>query len=273
MVFQHQALLRPAIYGVAVGDALGVPYEFMARGGFRCTDMVGYGSHRQPAGTWSDDTSMTLATVDSLRQNDGRVDVDDMRRRFVMWLCDGMYAIDGNVFDCGITVREALRRGVGRDGERSNGNGSLMRILPLAFTDATDDEVRAVSAITHAHATSMDACVAYVHAARALLNGADPREAAATAGYADIWEQPVSAIRSTGYVLHTLPAALWCLTTTGSYADCVRAAVNLGEDTDTTAAVAGGLAAIQYHGGSGDVSQDWLERLRGREIIESVLPA
>ncbi len=273
MVFQYQVLLRPAIYGVAVGDALGVPYEFTARGGFRCTDMVGHGSHRQPAGTWSDDTSMTLATVDSLRFNDGRVDVDDMRRRFVMWLRDGMYAIDGNVFDCGITVHEALRQGAGRDGERSNGNGSLMRILPLAFTDASDGEVRAVSAITHAHATSMDACVAYVHAARALLEGADPREAAATAGYAGIWERSASMIRSTGYVLHTLPAALWCLTTTDGYADCVRAAVNLGDDTDTTAAVAGGLAAIHYHGGSGDVPRDWLERLRGREIIESVLPA
>ena len=272
-MFRNQALLRPAIYGVAVGDALGVPYEFMARGSFRCTDMTGNGSHHQPAGTWSDDTSMTLATVDSLRQNDGRVDVDDMCRRFVMWLCDGMYAIDGNVFDCGITVREALRRGVGCDGEHSNGNGSLMRILPLACTDATDGEVRAASAITHAHATSMDACVAYVHAARALLNGADPREAASTAGYADIWEQPVSAIRSTGYVLHTLPAALWCLTTTGGYADCVHAAVNLGEDTDTPAAVAGGLAAIQYHGGSGDVPRDWLERLRGQDLIEAVLPA
>lgn len=120
--------LRDCVYGQAVGDALGVPYEFRARGTFECTGMAGHGSHNQPAGTWSDDTSMALATCDSIRTT-GRVD------------------------------------------ERGNGNGSLMRILPLAFTGATDDEVRAVSAITHAHATSCEACVRMVRVARKLIAG------------------------------------------------------------------------------------------------------
>ena len=167
--------LRDAIYGLAVGDALGVPYEFRPRGSFTCTGMVGHGTHDQPAGTWSDDTSMTLATCDSIRAC-GRVDVDDMRSRFRAWIDDGAYAIDGVVFDYGDTTARALVAGTGRAGERDNGNGSLMRIAPLAFTDATDDEVRAVSAITHAHPVSTEACVDMVHVMRALAAGASPAE-------------------------------------------------------------------------------------------------
>ena len=158
--------LRDAIFGLAVGDALGVPYEFRPRGSFTCTGMVGYGTHDQPAGTWSDDTSMTLATCDSIRAC-GRVDTADMLSRFRAWIDDGAYAIDGVVFDYGNTTARALAAGTGCAGERDNGNGSLMRIAPLAFTDATDDEVRAVSAITHAHPVSTEACVEMVRVMRA----------------------------------------------------------------------------------------------------------
>ena len=140
------------MYGQAVGDALGVPFEFMARDTFRCTGMTGFGSHDQPAGTWSDDTSMALATCDSIRER-GCIDPKDMRRRFESWYRDGAYTVDG-LFDIGGTTERALRDGSGCAGEFDNGNGSLMRILPLAFTSATDDEVRVVSAITHAHRTS-----------------------------------------------------------------------------------------------------------------------
>ena len=123
--------LRAAVYGQAVGDALGVPYEFQDRDSFACANMIGHGTHNQPAGTWSDDTSMMLATLDSLIGNDWQVDIEDMQHRFNAWLYDGEYAIDGNVFDCGNTVREALHRGHGLHGEWDNGNGSLMRIMPL----------------------------------------------------------------------------------------------------------------------------------------------
>ena len=167
---QHRSLtLRDCVYGQAVGDALGVPYEFLSRGTFECKGMVGHGSHDQPAGTWSDDTSMALATCDSIRAT-GRVDVRDMRERFVRWYREGAYTVSG-LFDIGGTTADALSSGRGRAGERDNGNGSLMRILPLAFTGATDDEVRAVSAITHAHATSCEACVRMVHVARRLIAG------------------------------------------------------------------------------------------------------
>jgi ADP-ribosylglycohydrolase len=220
---QHSPTLRDYVYGQAVGDALGVPYEFRARGTFECTDMVGHGSHNQPAGTWSDDTSMALATCDSIRAT-----------------------------------------GRGRTGERDNGNGSLMRILPLAFTGATDDEVHAVSAITHAHATSCEACVRMVRVARRLIAGEGPRDVAG-----DFVGVPASQIRSGGFVLDTERAALWCLANTSSYAECVLAAVNLGDDTDTTAAVAGGLAGIAY--GMEGIPGEWLAALLGKATIDACL--
>lgn len=155
-------IMRAAVYGQAIGDALGVPYEFHDRNTFTCTCMIGHGTHNQQAGTWSDDTSMMLATLDSLIGNDWQVDIEDMQHRFNAWLYDGEYAIDGNVFDCGNTVREALHRGHGLHGEWDNGNGSLMRIMPLAFTEADRETVGEVSAITHAHRLSQECCWAWV---------------------------------------------------------------------------------------------------------------
>ena len=162
--------LKTAIYGLAVADALGVPYEFLTRGSFEAVEMVGYGSHQQPAGTWSDDTSLVLATCDSIRAK-GKIDPVDMQQRFKHWLFEGAYTPDGLTFDVGNATREALTRGHGLSDEYSNGNGSLMRILPLAFTEAGPSDVEAVSSITHAHATSVEACQLYVDIARRLLKG------------------------------------------------------------------------------------------------------
>ena len=258
--------LRDAIFGLAVGDALGVPYEFRPRGSFACTGMVGHGTYGQPAGTWSDDTSMTLATCDSIRAC-GRVDADDMRSRFRAWIEDGAYAIDGVVFDYGNTTARALAAGTGCAGERDNGNGSLMRIAPLAFTDATDDEVRAVSAITHAHPVSTGACVDMVHVMRALAAGASPTEAVPNLDV--LLAASEKDLRSGGFVRDTYCAALWCLAVSGSYEECVLRAVNLGDDTDTTAAVAGALAGIAY--GIEGIPGGWLSGLRGKDIIERCL--
>ena len=257
--------LRDCVYGQAVGDALGVPFEFRARGTFECTGMVGNGTHGQPAGTWSDDTSMMLAICDSYREL-GRIDVDDIRAKFVLWYRESAYTC-GRLFDIGAATASALRLGHGLCGERDNGNGSLMRTVPLAFTDATDDEVRAVSAITHAHSTSTEACVRMVHAARELIAGASPREVASGCGVSVA--KSCSEILSGGYVLYTFEAALWCLANTHSYADCVLAAVNLGDDTDTTAAVAGALAGIVY--GEDGIPAEWLSLLRGKNVIEECL--
>ena len=271
--------MTDAILGLAIGDALGVPYEFEQRGTFTCTDMVGHGTHDQPAGTWSDDTSMTLATLDSLKNNNGKVVTDDIRRNFNDWLRQGDYTADGEVFDAGITTCTALRNGKPAVGEWDNGNGSLMRILPLAFVDCTDDEIRAVSAITHGHWISEEACVIYVHVAKRLLAGEDISSIIPTLNYEKPFDRlkfinilDISQIKSSGYVVDTLEAALWAVSHEGDWEKSFRgdilAAVNLGKDTDTVGAVAGGLAGIIY--GLDDVS-DWVDQLRNKEEIMDCL--
>lgn len=276
--------LADAVYGAAVADAVGVPYEFKERDTFECTDMVGYGTYNLPMGTFSDDTSMILATCDSLKANDLRIDCDDMRARFCDWAFEGAYTASGT-FDIGNATYKALRTGMGCMGVRENGNGSLMRIIPLAFMQATDDDVRAVSAITHAHPISTESCVIYIHVARALMQGASILEALKVAAERAAQAQNVQPdlfsridgiqeltreeIASSGYVLHSLEASLWCLANTSSYAECVLTAVNLGKDTDTTACIAGGLAGIFY--GKEAIPASWLEGLRAKDIIENVL--
>lgn len=268
--------LRGVVCGAAIGDALGVPYEFMARGTFECDGMVGGGAHGMPTGTFSDDTSLLLATCDSIRERGG-IDVEDMRERFRAWLYEGAYTTDGRAFDVGNATATALGQGFGCDGERSNGNGSLMRIAPLALTDATDDEIRAVSAITHAHPVSTEACVFFVHVLRDLLEGEWIEEAIEKSIPDDgrfsflkgIQGASRDDIRSTGYVLDTLGAALWCVCNTDSYEECVLEAVNLGDDSDTTACVAGALAGAFY--GFDYIPSKWMGQLRGKRAIDACL--
>ena len=267
--------LKAAIYGLAIGDALGVPVEFRQRGTFNISDMVGFGTHNQQPGTWSDDTSMTIATCDSIRECDG-IDRLDMYERFREWIFEGKYAIDGNVFDFGITTACAIRQGYGEYSERSNGNGSLMRILPLVFTDASTEEIEAVSAITHAHEISKIGCVYYVEIARMLLEGFKLKAILEDLDFVSPYERlsyihtlDEDDIQSTGYVVHTLEAALWALSTTDNFKDAVLKAVNLGSDTDTVGAVTGGLAGIMY--GLEGIPKEWIDTLRGKELINSCL--
>lgn len=200
-----------------------------------------------------------LATLDSLAAYDGRVCPDDMRRRYLKWLHDGAYAIDGHVFDVGGTVQQALRTGEGLSGETDCGNGSLMRILPLAFTHASDDAIFVASAVTHAHSHCTDACANYVRLCRRLLDGE-------TFAY-DAPDR--DSTPSTGYVSDTMQAVLWAVANGHDYPSTVLNAVNLGGDTDTIAALAGGVAGILY--GMESIPDEWLTALRGRNIIETVL--
>lgn len=269
--------LADAVFGLAIGDALGVPYEFKNRGAFECTEMTGYGTHGQPAGTWSDDTSMTIATAKSIKDNGGKIVPVDIRDKFVAWADDEDFNANGVGFDMGSATWVALSTGEPQTGERSNGNGSLMRILPLAFAECTDEEVMQVSAITHGHEISMHACVIYVRIARRLLAGESIHDIIPTLMYEEPFDRlrkidqlPEKEVESSGYVVHTLEAALWTLAKYDNFRDTVLAAVNLGDDTDTTAAVAGGLAGIVY-GLDSDFAQECLEVLRAKDMIEECL--
>lgn len=265
MTTSSNVALAGAVWGAAVGDALGVPYEFKVRDSFTCTGMMGYGTHDQPAGTWSDDTALLLATCDSIKQC-GCADISDMLIRFRSWYDQGDYTPDGRVFDVGITTATSLHLGYGGTDEWSNGNGSLMRIAPLAFCGASDDEVRAASAITHAHRISTETCVQFVHMLRQAAESPRALHERLLAIFSDV---PRDEVRSGGFVRDTLQASLWCFATTDSYRDCVLTAVNLGSDTDTTACVAGALAGTAY--GVNAIPKEWRDALRGSTLLKDVL--
>ena len=183
-------LIRSVVYGHVIADALGVPVEFTSRSSLQrnpVTGMRGYGTHDMPAGTWSDDTSMALATMDSLTNG---IDYEDTMRRFCEWTENDAYTATGEMFDIGITTSDALHRYLigtpalqcGRHGDRDNGNGSLMRIYPVVLyccvlhpdeydTDAMIELIHNYSALTHAHPRSMVGCGIYAFVLRALLNG------------------------------------------------------------------------------------------------------
>jgi len=291
-----------SLYGSLIGDALGVPVEFSSRASCKGNPVIGMranGMHNQPAGTWSDDGSLLLCAAESLANNG--FDTEDMGKRMLRWFDLGHWAAHGLVFDIGNATRKALDRislgslaeEAGGRGEHDNGNGSLMRILPVPLAslecelDVFCDRISRASAITHAHDRSRLACVLHGLLVRALMRGEGPAAAHASAaaefrsrysthreyshfspllnpGLASASE---TTIESSGYVLHTLEASLWCLLTTSSFSECVLKAVNLGDDTDTTGCVAGGLAGIHY--GLDSIPADWLQALpRQKDLHE-----
>jgi ADP-ribosylglycohydrolase len=289
------------LWGSLVGDALGVPVEFKTRDLVQANPVIGmreFGSHDQPAGTWSDDGSLILCTADSLVNYE--FNLTDMGNRFARWMNDGLWTAHGDAFDVGLTTSTALLRitkGVpcaeaGEQSEDSNGNGSLMRILPIGLRFAGEaietlsSRLESVSAITHGHARSILACTFFGLLTRQLLSGSQPQAAlkAARAEFAKLYERsmefqrfrhilednlvsmPEGEIVSTGYVLHTLHASLWCLLTTQNFRDCVLRAVNLVGDTDTTGCVAGGLAGVAY--GIKSIPPDWIRQLARRGDVD-----
>lgn len=302
------------IMGVAVGDALGVPVEFKERQELRdvpVETMRGYGSFNLPAGSWSDDTSMTLATLDSLKNGFNR---HDIMRNFIQWIRQAEYTPFGNVFDVGNICYRAIAKyellgdieHCGCDKDYENGNGSLMRILPACLyfyqkqkeEGMSDEEaiehIHAVSALTHAHIRSLIACGLYYFMIKSILDNSgmlmerlqtgvndafcfyksvdiDTDELNHFKRITDLKEFsviPEDDVRSTGYVVDTLEAAVWCLINTDSYKTCTLQAVNLGDDTDTVSAIAGGLAGLYY--GYENIPNEWLDTIQKREWIEEM---
>lgn len=294
------------ILGLAVGDALGVPVEFQRREQLQqdpVADMRGYGTYPVPPGTWSDDTALSLCLAEALTEG---FDLRRIADKFVAWLYDSYWTATGEVFDVGMTTRNAIYRlKMGNDPQfagdwdiNANGNGSLMRILPLLphirFMPADEryDCVKKISSMTHGHVRSAISCFYYLEFARLLLDGHDLKTAyqlvrtpvneqllkrkvvASEIAHfdrlliEDIHCLPLDKINSDGYVLHTLEASIWCLLNTSSYTDAVLMAVNLGGDTDTTATVTGGLAGLYY--GMGTIPAGWLNLLQRKNEILSL---
>lgn len=310
-----QSDILGGVYGLAVGDALGVPVEFLSRDILQNDPVInvrGYGSHAQPVGTWSDDTSMVLATMDALCA--GGLSFGYIMQCFVSWYKNANYTAGGKVFDIGGTTYRAINNFLmgeppelcGEDDIYSNGNGSLMRMLPLIYyiylkygveiSQAPIDLIYSVSSLTHAHMISKVCCVYYVYAGIYILQYAEilGLQKALIAGIkavdryygADNFmpmetclisignplkimiEGDTDEIKSTGYVVDTLEASFWCLYNTASYKDAVLKAVNLGGDTDTIGAITGSLAGLYY--GLEGIPKEWVKDMRNKELINSI---
>lgn len=278
-----------ALLGLAVGDALGTTLEFTRRDTKPLhTEMLGGGPFDLRPGQWTDDTAMALALADSLISCSG-FNPKDLATRFVRWWQQGAYSCTGTCFDIGITTSAALARFV-RTGEPyagstapdTAGNGSLMRLAPVALFalhDAAqaDQLARDQSRITHAAPQAIEACAYFVDLHReAILGQPDvlrPRawsgDAAIAALAAGSWRHKTrDQIRSSGYVIDTLEAAIWAVGTTSTFQDALILAVNLGDDADTVGAVTGQLAGALY--GASAIPERWLEPLTwGNYITEA----
>ena len=294
------------IIGFVVGDTMGVPVEFNSRGKLLLnpvTEMLEYGTHNMPKGCWSDDTSMTLATMDSIIKCK-EINTNDMADKFIKWYRNGEYTATGIMFDIGTTTQQALvkyQRGIdiaskcGGEREYDNGNGSLMRMLPIAYycylKGLEDTEilkiVKEVSSITHRHPISILGCYIYVRLAIELLKGKGLLQAYQEIKKLDylyftedtiykyerilnndIGLYNINEISSNGYIVSTLEAVIWSLINSKSFNETIIKAINLGEDTDTVGACVGGLAGIYY--GIENINQKWKDNILRYDYIINI---
>ncbi|MGN6141763.1 MAG: ADP-ribosylglycohydrolase family protein [Ralstonia sp.] len=297
------------LIGLLIGDAIGVPYEFHSPEDLpdqHQIDMVPPVGFRRahlgvPPGTWSDDGSQALCLLASLVEC-GKFKLTDFVARLLRWLDHGYMAVDGDVFDCGVQTAEALaqlRDGVppqesGGSDEHSNGNGSLMRVLPLALWHTGNDtylvrDAHLQSLPTHAHPRSLVACAFYCLVARGYMNRLPDPWVWADRRLADIYHDwpnlqerrtlldeldvlrsfpKAEQLRGSGYVLDTIWSTHKAMKA-DSFEEVIKTSILLGNDTDTTAAVAGGLASIKY--GLAAMPARWLEQLRGFQLVEPLI--
>ena len=302
----HEERITGGLYGLLIGDALGVPYEFHPPERLPPRELLEFeppaGFHRAhasvPPGTWSDDGAQALCLLASLLYR-GEVDEEELGRRLWNWYELGYMAVDADVFDVGVQTRSAqerFRAGTsalesGPRGERDNGNGSLMRVLPLALWHRGSDEslvedAMRQSLVTHGHLRARVCCALYCLWARRTLEGAEEAWGEAVATFRRLYPEGREARtelerhvqpdtpergRGSGYVVDCLRSARDCVRAEGSYEGVVKAAGALGNDTDTTAAVAGGIAGLRE--GVQGIPERWRAALRGRELVEPLLSA
>ena len=294
-----------SLMGHVLGDSMGTPVEYYFRKNLqenKATEMLGdVGQHKEPVGSWSDDTSMELALIDSII-NKKEFDYNDIMNNFLLWIEEGKYTPSGHAFGVGRCCLKAIysyKKGkspleCGNIEENKMSNGSLMRILPVALYSyakkLTEDEIieltNNVSSLTHRQEEVQFACYIYVKFIIDLLNGVSKEDSynnLKTRKYNystksvelysrliknDIRELTIDDINSSGYIVDTIEASFWCLLNNNNYEDTIIAAINLGQDTDTIAAIAGSMAGIIY--GSETMPNKWLCKLQKKDYLMNI---
>lgn len=279
-----------SLVGLAIGDAVGTTVEFEIRGNFEpVTDMMGGGPFRLNAGEWTDDTSMALCLAHSLVFRNGFDAVDQMNR-YCNWYQYGYMSSTGECFDIGFTVSTALRSYLesgnpfsGAADEYSSGNGSLMRLapIPMFFSDLEEciQFAGESSRTTHGSAECIDSCKlfasllyhAYASTEKAEIftrNTYKPAtDKVSGISEARFLDNSYSQLTGSGYVIESLESALWCFMNSNSFEECVLMAANIGNDADTTAAIAGQIAGAFY--GLENIPSHWVDKLAMKdEILE-----
>lgn len=303
------SIVKDSLYGFIVGDAMGVPIEFEDREKLinkPVTSMLGYGSHDVEAGVYSDDTSMTLATMDSIIRQNGIINYNDIADKFCNWINNNEYTATNKVFDIGMTTKYALIKYFnnkidatmcGGTNINENGNGSLMRMLPIAlycfYKNIKDDNeiftlVKNSSSITHAHDISILGCYIYVRYFISLLETKNKISSYnfikklnysmfieevkleySRILFSDISTLNINDINSSGYVVDTLEAVFWIVLNCSSYNESIIGAINLGGDTDTIGAITGSIAGILY--GYDNISKRWISKLKNKDYIDEII--
>jgi ADP-ribosyl-[dinitrogen reductase] hydrolase len=286
---------RGALLGLACGDAVGTTVEFMPRGSFApVTDMVGGGPFSLAPGRWTDDTSMALCLAESLAHT-GRCDPADQMARYANWHEWGYWSSTGICFDIGMTTKGAIHQ-FRQTGEALSGpadpatagNGSLMRLAPIALRFGHDERlVQDMAALssrtTHGATECLDACRVFAVALSRALNGMTKEKVLDLGGLAldsariraiaaaDHGAKRADQIKGSGYVVDSLEAALWCYARHNDFREAVLEAVNLGDDADTTAAIVGQIAGATY--GMAGIPPSWLARLHLAQEITHLADA
>lgn len=281
---------RGCLLGLAVGDAVGTSVEFKPRGTFPpVTGMDGGGAFNLQPGQWTDDTSMALCLAESLVEKNG-FDASDQLQRYLAWYQDGYWSSTGKCFDIGNATRQALEKfkasgnpNSGSPHPSSAGNGSLMRLAPVALFYAPDKKQARTYAVrssrtTHGAKECLDACALFAGMLVSALAGRSKESILFDASVAGIVSEKILAIargsyrdktaqhiRGNGYVVDSLEAALWCFWTTDDFSEAILAAANLGDDADTTAAICGQIAGAYY--GQSAIPIPWLDKLHRRDEI------
>ena len=297
--------IKDSFLGFIVGDAFGVPYEGYQRQNLKkekLGEMVGFKTHREPAGSWSEDTSLTIATMDSVINHNG-YDYEDIMKNFCNWYSNGEYTASGKLFDIGKITRTAILnyrseeniKKCGQGKLTDNGNGSLSRMLPVAiycyYKDFDDDEtyeiVKSVSSLTHSHKIAILGCFIYVIFMKYIFSGKSIKEAyeltikykyyryagiRATSYYSRLLSGKLDKaeekdINTSGFILDTLEAVFWVALKSKNYEDSIINAVKLGRDVDTTAALVGSITGFVY----GNIPERWVEKVKKLDYLLEII--